>query len=236
MAAAMLGCIGGVVGGVLLFGVAYPLVAGSGRPAPIWPFFALRDVAEAAAVALLVMWAYRSVPSMQRDMRTPRAMPKTATLVGSLTLIAERLLVYRTGLKPSPLLLLAFLVQIVFVALPMVWTVATRAPEADRIPGEAGRLSDRQFFNASVGLFLTGASLFYMHWVVYSDTVFAFFGIVFLPAGAVALAIGARKLLGVGAERFEWGAPDWALSLTAVLIFWAATFYYLMFAHAPHRW
>ena len=232
----MVGCIGGVAGGVLLFGVAYPLVTGRGGPSPIWPYFAARDAAEAAVVALLVMWAYRSVPSVQRDVRTGQGMLKVATLVGSLTLITERIAIYHTGVQLSLPVLLAFFVQIVFVALPMVWTVATRAPEADRGPGTPRRLSDQQFFTASLGLFLTVASLFYMHWVFSADTVFAFFGIIFLPAGAVVLAIGARKLLGVAAKAFEWRAPDWVLSLTAVLIFWAATLYYLMFAHGPRRW
>lgn len=235
VSAAMLACIGGVVGGVLFFGVAYPLVARSSGPSPIWPYFALRDVEEAAVVALVVMCAYRLLPSVERHMRTRQGVLKMAILVGSLTLATERVFIDRTGLELSLPVLLAFFVQIVFVALPMVWTVATRAPIADRVP-EPGRFSDRQFFGTSVGLFLTVASLFYMHWVAYADTVFAFFGIVFLPIGAVALAIGARKLLGVGNERFAWRAPDWALSLTAVLIFWAATLYYLMFAHAPHRW
>jgi hypothetical protein len=234
MSAAMLGCVSGVVGGVLLFGVAYPLVAGRG-PSPVWSYFALRDVAEAVVVALLVMWAYRSFPSVQRDLRARQGMLKIAILVGGLTLATERIAIYHTGLALSLPVLLAFVVQIFFVALPMVWTLATRAPDADRAPGDQSRLSDRQFFKASRGLFLTVASLFYLHWVFYADTVFAFFGLFFIPAGAVALAVGARQLLGVGDEKFEWQTPDWLLSVVAVVIFWAATLYYFMFAHAPRR-
>ena len=236
LAAAMLGCIGGVVGGVLLFGVAYQLLAGRSGPFPIWSYFAPRDVAEAVVVALVVMLAYRSVPAVQSGLRMRQGVLKMSIVVGSLTLLVERVVIYRAGVALSLPVLFAFFVQVVFVALPTVWTVATRAPDADRAPGDPGRLSDQQFFKASLGLFLAVASLFYMHWVFYADTVFSFFGIVFLPAGAVTLAIGTRQLLGVGAQKFEWGTPDWLLSLTAILIFWAATFYYFMFAHAPRRW
>ena len=235
ISAALLGCIGSVLGSTLLFGVVYAkMIAWKGR-LPLEDYFKLRDVGESAVLTMLVMWGYRRWPAMHRTLQSEGGVLKVSALVGGLTLVVMRFLVYKTGLPPNGNTLLALLLYVTCIAFPIVWTIARRAPDA---PGRtnSGGLTETEFLKTSGGLFLTVACVFFMHWVMYSDTVFNFFALFVIPIAAIFLGIGVRQLMGGVARKLEWAVSNPALTTSAVLIAVATTVYWLFFAHPPKRW
>jgi hypothetical protein len=235
ISAALLGCIGGVLGSTVLFGVIYGRIIGWPGAIPLEGYFKLRDIGESLTIALFVLWGYRRLPAMHDAMRSDAGVLKVSTIVGSLTLIVMRVVVYRAGIKLNAPIFLAWLLNMVCIALPIVWTIGQRAPDATaRASGT--RLTDREFFKTSVGLFLTVSCLFFMHWVMYSDTVFNFFAIIVIPVTAIFLGIGTRQLLGSVAKKLEWRAPGSALAMAAIFVAMGVTMYQLFFSHPPKRW
>jgi hypothetical protein len=235
ISAALLGCIGGVLGSTLLFGVIYGRIIGWRLPIPLEEYFKLRDISESIAIALFVLWGYRRLPAMHDAMQSDAGVLRVATIVGSLTLIVMRVVVYRTGLKLDTPTLLAWLLNVVCIALPIVWTIGRRAPDTSAGTSDT-RLTDREFFKTSFGLFLTVSCLFFMHWVMYMDTLFNFFAVIIIPLTAVFLGIGTRQLLGGVARKLDWRAPGNALTLAAILVAMAAAIYQFFYTHPPRRW
>jgi hypothetical protein len=237
ISAALLGCIGGVFGATLLFGVIYSRISGWRGPIPLDAYFTLnlRDIAESMAVALFVLWGYRRLPAMHEAMQSNAGVLRVAAIVGSLKLIVIRMLVSKTVFAVDAPMLLAWLLNMFCIALPIVWTIGQRAPDAT-VRTSRTRLTDREFFKTSVGLFLTVSCLAFMHWVMYADTVFNFFGIIVIPVTAVFLGIGIRQLLGGVARKLEWRAPANALTMAAILVAMGVLIYHLFFSHPPRRW
>src|SRR6476646_8596802 len=96
---ALLGCIGGVLGSTLLFGVIYARITGWHGPISLEQYFTVRDIAESITIALFVLWGYRRLPAMHDAMQTDAGVLRVSAIVGSLTLIVFRMIVYKTGLK-----------------------------------------------------------------------------------------------------------------------------------------
>ena len=235
-AATMLATVGCTLGSVVMLGVLYAKAMGWRGSLPLWEYMKLRDIAEELVLSLCMFSAYRAWPATSRTLRSKGGVLKVAIVFGTLALVATRVY-YGAGQQRPALLALSFVVYVVFIALPIAWTFARMAPDAERESrAAANRLTDRELFQTILGLFLVVGSLHFMHWVTWSPAagLLNLFGLFVIPAAAVVLGVGARKVMAGVSKVLEEEPPAWLLSVVAVIIGWAAVIYYFMFAHAPH--
>ena len=234
IAAAMLATVASTLGSIVMFGVLYAKANGWPGPLPVWEYLKPRDIVEALLLSAGMVYAYRSWPATHRAVRREGGVLKVALLFGTIALLASRL-IYGTSFQRPGLLAISWLLYVGCIAYPIVWTVARRAPDAEP-RATPSRLTDREFFKTSLGLFLVVGSLHFMHWVMYSPSagLINFFGLFVIPAAATVLGIGARHAIAGACKALEEDPPGAAITILAVVIGWAAVFYYFFFAHAPH--
>ena len=233
VSAALLATVGSTLGSVVMFGVVYAKVNGWSGSLPVWEYMKLRDIVEEFVLSGVMVYAYRSWPAVNRAVRGDRGVVKVALVFGTLTLLAARI-VYGTVFERQGLLAMSWMLYVGCIAYPIVWTVARRAPDAEPIAA-ANRLTDREFFKTNLGLFLVVGSLHFMHWVTYAPEagLINFFGLFVIPATAVVLGVGARQVIAGACKVLEEEPPGAAITILAIVIAWAAVFYFF-FAHAPH--
>lgn len=234
LSAAMLATVGSTLGGIVLFGLFYAKATGWPGPFTLWQYLSLRDIGEELLLSVVMVYAYRSRPTVYRAVRAQGGVVRVTLIFGTLLLVATRL-IFGAGFHRPGLLAMSWMLWVGCIAYPIVWTVARRAPDAEP-PGSTDRLTDREFFNTSFGLFLVVGSLHFMHWVTYEDAagLLNFFALFVIPAAAVVLGIGARHVIAGACKALEENPPDWAITILAIMIGWAAVFYYFLFAHPRH--
>ena len=233
----MLATVGSTLGSIVMLGVLYAKATGwSGGPLPLWEYLKPRDIAEEAVLSLGMLYAYRAWPGTRRMLLGERGVLKVSVLLGTLALLATRL-VYGTGFQKPGLLAVSLVLYVAFIAYPIAWTFARMAPDAEpESSPAANRLTERELFRTILGLFLVVGSIHFMHWVVWSPSagLINFFGLFVIPAAAVVLGVGARHVIAGACKVLEEEPPGWAITVLAVMIGWAAVFYYFFFAHPPH--
>lgn len=237
MAAAMLATVGSALGSIGMLAVLYAKALGwSGGPLPLWEYMKLRDIAEEVVLSLVMLYGYRSWPAIRSTLYSQRGVLKVAVAFGTLALLATRL-VYGTGLHRSGLLAISLVLYVGFIAYPIAWTFARMAPDAEPESNPAAnRLTDRELFQTILGLFLVVGSIHFMHWVIWSPAagLINLFALFVIPASAVVLGVGARKVMTGACKVLEEEPPAWLLSIAAALIGFAAVIRYFFFAHPPH--
>ena len=234
VSAALLAVVGSTLGSILLLGVIYAKVSGWSGPLPLWEYLSLRDVAEETALSVAMVYAYRSLPAVHDAVRKQGGVFRVALVLGTLALAATRI-ISRTGFHQPLLLTISWLLYVVFIAYPIVWTLARRAPDAESNAAPS-RLTDREFFKTSLGLFVVVSSIYFMHWVIWSPAagVINLLALFVIPASAVVLGAGARLVMAGACKALEEEPPEWLLTVIAVIVGWAAVIHYFLFAHPPH--
>ena len=234
--AAMLAALGSTVGSMVIFGVLYAKATGWHGPLPLWEYMKLRDIGEEITLSLAMWFAYRTWPVTSRTLHDRGGVLKVAVVFGIVAMVATRVY-YGVDVQRPTFLALSLVLYVVFIAYPIAWTFARMAPDGEsELRPDANRLTDRELFQTILGLFLVVGSLYFMHWVTWSPAagLINFFGLFVIPAAAVVLGVGARKMIAGACKAIDAKLSGAFITTLAIGIGWAVVAYHFFFSHPPH--